>query len=599
MNLLQKLHQGPKRRQSPLVNAGYAARMAVMTYILESWVDEAVREWQAEASNERVNVNVVMVGCGMDALGIWSKHILDHSLRKAFESKTTDVDIKMNVYEYDSWDNCILKKEYLLKSGLLILDPAHEYHGHENHQRNTQQPSDEDSHVHVRGCINLNTSKSNGKDNDYTLVSLDLRYIHENKSILSDATRHSGLDQSQPTIVLSELVLAYLGYNGANAVLQSISDIINGNQLSMFACLEPMFPTDDEHITSLDSMSVEESYARDYSRQFLGKLQTGNVGSHSECPNENDAWLHPLGSNIQTIHSRLATCGLSNSSCATLLECTACVAQIFRGTSSTLCSPSMGVIGPTFMFAKEPFDEHAALALNLKCYCVICSFHPSPSDKNAPKLNERICPWSKMPHKPRQTALIKPIASSVEDAQVNALYGRLYLQLYNKFPAIRKMVKSALKGDLSLVQGSMHSVIRGRFVNDDGDFWVATTKTSSRNTKDQSDHVVIGCIGIKQRRNGNVRGKDNTKGSTEYEIYRFAVDDSYRGLGVGNQLLQVAEETSSRKGATDLYAVTPSCLEAANNLYQTRGYSMDDSKCFMAGELRMHVYVKQCNVSQP
>ena len=294
---------------------------------------------------------------------------------------------------------------------MLTFDPAYEYHDHENHQCNTDQPSDEDFRVNERRCINLNSSKLTGKENDYTLVSLDLRFIHENKSILSDATRHLDLDQSQPTIVLSELVLAYLGYNGANAVLQSISDFINGNQLSMFACLEPMFPTDDEEhkMVSLDSMSVEESYARDYSRQFLGKLQTGNMGSHSECPNEDDARLHPLGSNIQTTHSRLATCGLSNSSCATLREYAACFAQIHRGTSSTLRPTSMELIGPKFMCTKEPFDEHAAMALNLECYCVICSFHPSLSDKNSPGLNEHICPWSRVPHLLQLRVLVKPI----------------------------------------------------------------------------------------------------------------------------------------------------------------------------------------------
>ena len=589
-NLLTKLHQGPKRRQSPLVNAGYAARIAVMTYTLGSWFAEVVNEFQADASKERVKiVNVVMVGCGMDALGIWGKHILDHTLCKAFDNKVSDVDIKMNVYEFDSQDNCNLKKEYLVKSGLLTSDPSFKY-DHDNHQRHTEQQSDGIFHLHVRGRINLNT-KFYQKENDYTLVSLDLSDIRDNKSILSDAIGQIDMDRSQPSIVLSELVLAYLGYKGVNGVLSSISDIVNGNQLSAFVCLEPMFPRDREHNgISLETMTVEESYARDYSQKFLAKLQTGKSYTHERSHDKNDSWLHPIGSDMQTINSRLATCALTNSSCSTLRECAACIAQILRGASSLLSSSSMEIIGPKFMCAKEPFDEHAALALNLECYCVICSFHPKSSDRNSRTLNEKVCPWSKVHRLPVTSVLIKPIASSWEDAQVNDLYGRLYLHLYSKFPSIQKMVKSALKDDLSLEKGVMHSVIRNRFVNNNGDFWVAVTKDIHSNTIDQSDPVVLGCIGIKQRDNGNVRNAEDV--STEYEIYRFAVDDSHRGVGVGTQLLQVAEESCSQKGGTKLYAVTPSCLKAANKLYETRGYLVDSSKCFMAGVLQMNVYAK-------
>lgn len=340
--LLEQLHQGRKRRQSPLVNAGYAARMSTMTFILERWVYEVLK-----ADNIRC-INVVMVGCGMDALGIWSKHLLERRLSQ-FSNRSLVI---LNVYEFDCWDNCILKKESLIESDLLTADSTTDDERHVQH--NVGYDNSQSYHVHLKGNINLaENAELTNRESDYTLVSLDLKEIHDTKSILTQAALKAGLDSAQPSIVLSELVLAYLGYDGANAVMRSISDVINGNRLSMFACVEPMFPTYDEQDNSLNMLSVEEAYARDYSRQFLGKLQTGN----SAKSKPKSSWLHALGSNTSTIQQRLESCGLSTSYCTTLRNGTACIARILRE-----------VIGPKFMCAKEPFDEHAALALTLNCY---------------------------------------------------------------------------------------------------------------------------------------------------------------------------------------------------------------------------------------
>jgi ribosomal protein S18 acetylase RimI-like enzyme len=77
----------------------------------------------------------------------------------------------------------------------------------------------------------------------------------------------------------------------------------------------------------------------------------------------------------------------------------------------------------------------------------------------------------------------------------------------------------------------------------------------------------------------------------------LAVDDSYRGSGIGKKLIEVAE-TSSIAGlsrinrATTLYAVTPTCLTAARKLYESCGYCDNDLNSFSAGALRMKVYSK-------
>ncbi|KAK1744462.1 hypothetical protein QTG54_004995 [Skeletonema marinoi] len=70
--------EGPhskRRRQTPLVNAGYAARMAVMTFMLEKWIDSVVSR-----HHKNEGINVVVLGCGLDALGLWSRNVLDEAI---------------------------------------------------------------------------------------------------------------------------------------------------------------------------------------------------------------------------------------------------------------------------------------------------------------------------------------------------------------------------------------------------------------------------------------------------------------------------------------------------------------------------------------
>ena len=55
--------------------------------------------------------------------------------------------------------------------------------------------------------------------------------------------QHVRLDTTQPALILSEFVLAYLGLGGADAIMFTIAlDVLCGkNDCSMFACLEAVF----------------------------------------------------------------------------------------------------------------------------------------------------------------------------------------------------------------------------------------------------------------------------------------------------------------------------------------------------------------------
>ena len=579
-------HQATKRRrQSPLVNAGYSARIAVMTNILEQWIHAVSTSVNNAENINNTCINIVLIGCGIDVLGIWCKYLQDK--------------LPIRIYEFDAWDNCILKQKAMVKSKLLKETYSFETDNDEQNNSSIMSIS-----IISKGQITIDDggNDSNNAEDDYCLAAVDLRqtYKEDHKlSVLSHAIYNVGLDKSQPTIVLSELVLAYLGYDGANATMSTIAkDILyRGNEYSMFACLEPVFPSSNQETKTMDDtariLSVEESYSRDYSQQFVGKLQKGNSKYTTSSADSNigissSSWLHPLGDNMKSIQQRLEKCGFSSSNiCYTTLgTATANVAQIRRS------------YAPNFLRANEPFDEHVALALNLSCYGVVCALASETKSitihnaETSQDWIQKVCPW-----KSSFYIQIHPIATLIEDNQVRELYGQIYCHLYEEYPAIRKMVKSALKTDLCIkgTQGET-SIVRSRFTDKGGNFWVATDNNNS----------VVGCVGVRLRQKTEKERAESISSSPEstieYEIQRLAVDNAHRGKGTGRKLLSIVEEyisnkedMKSKRNSDDpfmikLLATTPECLIAANKLYNSSGYELVDT--FQAGSLCMNVYCK-------
>ncbi len=646
--LLQCIHDGmfdekgqPQRRrrrcQTPLVNAGYAARIAVMTFILEGWikrvivpVEQGISVDVSTTSNDKdlkdLCINVVLLGCGMDALGICSKHYLN--VLRLSEKRVSDGDDRASadpnplilprvlIYEFDAWDNCILKRSALVQSGLLTESFSIE-------STRQQETSHQQESAKVEGgslskssfCTiskgrlvldNVDDDYEQSNDEDYFLMALDFRQTTsinkstaQRKSILSLAMQDVGLDASHPTIVLSELVLAYLGYDGANATLQSIAaDVVGGNQNSLFVCLEPVFSRESNALTfdgrrgvgvcgDPKMLSVEESYSREYSRQFSEALQRGESRNIPIAKDRSSTCMHPLGSNSRSIRHRLRKYGFSSSSIchATLGEAAAKVTHLRRMSKSAA----------SFLRAKEPFDEHAALTLNLNCYGVVCVFSViSSSNMKEDESNDRacdICPWSQKGGV-TSTVEVNPIASIHDDKHVRDLYGRIYEHLYCQYPAIRKMVKYAMKTDLcDEVSNSSCSTIRHRYLSKGGNFWIAT---------DADKSLMVGCVGVGLRTGKGKNAIVSSSSLVEYEIHRLAVDNQYRGMGIGKKLLSIAEQYAfTQESDADLArssvrvkirAVTPNCLTNANKLYESVGYELQET--FQAESLRMNVYCK-------
>ena len=561
-NILKQINDGidgpqsRRRRQTPLVNAGYAARMAVMTFTLEKWINACV---ESQNHEEEEGINVISLGCGLDALGLWSKDILN-GVNRRHGGKNTST--SSNVYEVDSFDNCMLKQHALLKSGIL-----------------QGKNKDNDNVGHEPFCTviegSITDSTKNNDQTDYHLIAMDFKDIRKDNLLLNKALESTGFDATKPTIILSELVLAYVGYESSNAILQSISRDLLRNEYSMFTCLEPILPTGDEQLRDMKLLSVKESYARDYANQFLGKLRRGTSNSRSA---DDDAF-HPLGSNRQKITSRFIFCGFS-------------MANV---DATSLRKAVKEVARTRILSAKEPFDEHAALALNLECYAIACA-HAAPFDGVRCKL-----PWMALSLQEVSSKIeIAAIADSSQDQHVGELYGRVYTHFYQKYPAIHKMVKSALKSDLFADSTDDSSSIQYRFEGNGGKFWIAHDVESSK---------IVGCIGIRQRiSRDDDRKDDRGKQSNviEYEVQRLAVDEKHRGKGIGKRLLNAVCEYSLQRSAVvasnlnvkdkpqkrvlvKLWAVTPAILVSANSLYNAFGFIKQDS---FKGGLEMNVY---CN----
>jgi GNAT superfamily N-acetyltransferase len=276
----------------------------------------------------------------------------------------------------------------------------------------------------------------------------------------------------------------------------------------------------------------------------------------------------------------------------------------------------MGAVN--FLQAKEPFDEHAALILNLNCYGVVCAFSSASFDPlnrlvveddleniRNEQIQRDICPWwnSNQVRVSSSDFYIRPIASALEDGQVRDLYARLYSHLFDSYPSIRKMVKSALKSDLGLVKTHIEvgSTIRNRYKLKGGDFWIAS----------DIDGRVVGCIGLCLREENRSPSDKNpqiisslepTNIGLEYEIQRLCVDEQYRGKGLGSALLSNVEQwvriqhksTTLSKSVTyvavNIKAVTPDCLTAANRLYDSAAYVKEET--FHSGNIIMNVYYK-------
>ena len=247
------------RRQTPLVNAGYAVRVLAVSGAIKSFVDFHQRK-------NTEQIQIVLLGCGMDVIGLWAG-LLDPD--------------RINIVEVDTQEVCLVKKDLLLRHEMI------------------EAAETDGGLVNMHGRIIGNTSDANttASGQNYLLTSADLRDIPQLEQSLSDK-----LDKAVPTLAISELVLSYLAPTETDELLRWCATRLCATPGSVMVALEPLGASSLEG----NSVSVIEGYRRTYCRQFGVKLDRGTSNPSKEyLPSS----FHPMGVSAESVSQRLSQAG--------------------------------------------------------------------------------------------------------------------------------------------------------------------------------------------------------------------------------------------------------------------------------------------------
>ncbi len=584
-HLLHRIKVGKVRRQTPLVNAGYAVRVSIISSTIVRFIHEKQNILPSST------VNLIFLGGGLDIMGVWAGIVSSCSTVSSSNSLIANV----QVYEVDCIENCIEKRNAFLSAGMIHTDLEQDTDSYNSMQQGTI----------LRGRMKTDpyTKRNNKIENMYTLIAADLRDI----STLKAEIESSVLNSMAPTLVISELVLAYLNSDGSgdytDRLLAYISSSLCRSNHCLFLAYEPVMPD------PTSSSNIVSSYADDYFGQFISKLDRGlasGEGSKSDSLYEVSSFS-PIGKSPLHVTNRLRQNGFDG-----LVDCTPMVNAIkFLNDLSTAGQPP------------ELFDEYTAFWLHLSCYSIICASgvaDPQSNQSVSNYLNTEgyvaLCPWissldmattgsfrlyveevrTKLPH-----IFILSAIQSDDQEQVRNLFKTTYSEMFEKYPSVKKLVKSALKTDLNprilAIENSEKELIQSNcaiwnhYSKHHGAFWVVKMGGVREEDK-QSFSKVLGCIGVKKVPNSSI---SRPKTSVCYEVNRLSVEPSHRGMGIGKLLLLHAEEFLKSKELSgtgiNLIASTPEVSNAANNLYATSGFDLEQEH--QIGKMLIRKYLKK------
>lgn len=570
-NSINRIQNPGIKRQTPLVNSGYAIRVAAISSIIAKFIEKNTNSNAKKSTNtsgddtgvEATRVNIVLLGCGLDIIGIWGSSLA----------------MNVDVYEIDCIDNCLLKRDALTNNGIIILRD-HDKIQQEDEDDGTTTTDHQDGGIILQGFIDYGVvegsdASTNASNNTYSLLAADLRDTVSLENIVSS----SSFDPMAPTIVISELVIAYLGQY-TEKILNYISSSLCICDESMFVAYEPVIPSNGK---TASQTSTVMAYATDYFGQFSSKLNRGEA-DHGTHRNSSQMCFEPVGKSTRHVENKLRRCQFDG-----FVDCTKMSKAARYFDLSRMSSP-------------EIFDEQIALQLHLHCYSIIVA---TSNNFNNRSLND-ICPWIRIGNairglgyfssqkikKEGKTMILTSIKKKHEE-EVRNLFKETYSGLFDDYPSVRKLVKSALKSDLSTKgqassdrnECQTDSVIWNRYSDNGGAFWVVVE------IDDKKDHI-LGCIGVTKKCINSVVNL-GIEGSEYYEINRFAVRQGVRRKGIGKLLLGAVEEYIERNTVPrpiSMVATTPKVLEAANTLYSANGFTMREE--VMMGKMLIRTYTK-------
>jgi hypothetical protein len=85
------------KRQTPLVNAGYAVQVLAISHVIQSFVSFHQRK-------NTKKIDIVLLGCGMDVIGFWAVLLDPEQIR---------------VIKVDTLKVCSIKKDLLVQQSLI------------------------------------------------------------------------------------------------------------------------------------------------------------------------------------------------------------------------------------------------------------------------------------------------------------------------------------------------------------------------------------------------------------------------------------------------------------------------------------------------
>jgi O-methyltransferase involved in polyketide biosynthesis/GNAT superfamily N-acetyltransferase len=499
------------KRQTPLVNAGYAARVIAVSHVINSFV--TFHSWKKKTAQ----IQIVFLGCGVDVIGLWAG-LLD----------TT----RIRIIEVDTDEVCAVKKETLVRQELV-------------HPPSMESVDDDEITTGVfKGTIRKGKEPTSGASPNYTLVPVDLREISQLEKFLYSSI----IDTSLPTLVVSELVLSYLSQAETDQLLAWCASRLCVAPESAMVALEPLgaSPSHQGNV-----ISVTEGYRLAYCQQFGAKMEKGTSNNFVGDKDNRKAAFYPMGVTCASVTQLLQHAGFASSHASNLGTATA---NALRPISFVFQTP-------------EIFDEHAALSLHLQSYTVACGF----SSQSEYLLQRLVCPGS-FPSEPQpvvvqesstETTIIVTVIESMDEEPVRKLFLETYEPFFEEYPPVRKMAKAALKSDLDSARNNgkddCASSIAAHYKTLGGCFVVAIQYNQG------GTRQVVGCVGI--------RLQDNDVNTME--IFRLLVNANQRGKGIGKRLMKTVEDFAVSQKCTKLVATTITILAEANKLYESLSFEKE------------------------
>jgi len=583
----QKKANRREKRQTPLINAGYAARVLTISNSLSSFItyhSHHTKNNDEEATPQHQNISsdvqIVVMGCGVDVISLWAAYCMVKS-----SVSTSSSSRRLRIIEIDTPEICALKKEVLLSTD----DKNRKLSVKELYERQ----STGGNHLYYEGTIyngdsydcGSSSSTSSSTDpaasqSDYLLIPADLtKNLDQIESIINN---HGGEEVKIPTFVLSELVLSYIQPKDTDNILQWCSNYLCQVPGSVLLALEPLGSSIQKQNTKV--VSVTEGYRYDYCEKYVNKMERG-INNQSQTDNDKSSSFYPIGCSKEEVLQLLNKAGFG---VRTSSVCNLGLASSVAAAASSNTNPKSSWKCP------EIFDEHAAFILHLKSYAVVCSIVDTNSDtSNGSILFQRyMCPWE-WPNAHNFARMSLPLVRKVDrkvegsinlviteierqdEQSVRKIFEETYKYYWDEYPKIRKMVKGVLNKDMAekrsgTIESNRRSSIAEFYRKSGGIFLVALGEKQDQSNDPSLCYEVLGFVGVRYCES---KGQD---ADDALEIFRLVVDSKARGCGIGRKLLEAVDTFVMTTKRSKLIAHTLTILHDASRLYSSCGYTAVD-----------------------